>query len=439
MKKIYASMFALAMGACITAGARTYQRANVNFDGLQMKTFEKIDNVILSDLKVSKKMNVKANAGEEWNNIGQGYFLDGIFGLGVLEVTYQENASTPGYYRIPDAYTSYEETALPFYVDATDPAYVRIPEQETGINVTINVDGQPFEGPLTILSYSAYADMMEISPADFAEAYPDLVITMQDGMITIPEDAILGYVGESDLFYANNFMELALPGTEYVAEWGDIMTGQMLDTFVEPMFNGYVAEEVNVPIQKNNRIEGKYRVIDPWFKLFGDEAADPTAGYYFTFDASDPTCVVVPYQSSGIRLQTDGVMYIFSAAYAFDSKEEFLASNLADRNITMDVETRTINFVGGAGQNGKIVGPIYFHFPNTTDPETDPEGFYIIYQSAPGYIKLPEFDGISSVAVDNNNAEAEYYNIQGVRVNNPVAGQLYIVKKGNEVSKRIMR
>ncbi len=41
--------------------------------------------------------------------------------------------------------------------------------------------------------------------------------------------------------------------------------------------------------------------------------------------------------------------------------------------------------------------------------------------------------GVEAIAADNN-AEAEYYNLQGVRVNNPANG-LYIVKRGNQVSK----
>lgn len=45
---------------------------------------------------------------------------------------------------------------------------------------------------------------------------------------------------------------------------------------------------------------------------------------------------------------------------------------------------------------------------------------------------------IDTVVVDND-AEEEYYNLQGVRVNGDVAPGLYIVKKGNEVKKVIVR
>lgn len=41
--------------------------------------------------------------------------------------------------------------------------------------------------------------------------------------------------------------------------------------------------------------------------------------------------------------------------------------------------------------------------------------------------------GVEAIAADNN-AEAVYYNLQGVRVDNPANG-LYIIKRGNQVSK----
>ena len=43
--------------------------------------------------------------------------------------------------------------------------------------------------------------------------------------------------------------------------------------------------------------------------------------------------------------------------------------------------------------------------------------------------------GIGNVAVDGDNASAVYYNLQGVRIENPVAGGLYIVRQGDKVTK----
>ena len=53
---------------------------------------------------------------------------------------------------------------------------------------------------------------------------------------------------------------------------------------------------------------------------------------------------------------------------------------------------------------------------------------------------LIEMGGVADVAVDEEvNGPAKYYTIQGVEVANPTAGQIYIVKEGNKVTKRIIR
>lgn len=50
---------------------------------------------------------------------------------------------------------------------------------------------------------------------------------------------------------------------------------------------------------------------------------------------------------------------------------------------------------------------------------------------------INEDDAVESVSVDN--AAPVYYNLQGVKVNAPVKGQVVIVKRGNKVSKEIAR
>lgn len=42
---------------------------------------------------------------------------------------------------------------------------------------------------------------------------------------------------------------------------------------------------------------------------------------------------------------------------------------------------------------------------------------------------------IEDVVADEENAPAEYYNLQGVRVAYPAAGQIYIQRQGNKVVK----
>ncbi len=78
-----------------------------------------------------------------------------------------------------------------------------------------------------------------------------------------------------------------------------------------------------------------------------------------------------------------------------------------------------------------------------------PEGWGIFSLSGYGFGLFTEAkltldhegtEGISDIITDNAvNAPAAYYNFQGIQIANPVAGQAYIVKQGNQVSKQIMK
>lgn len=52
-------------------------------------------------------------------------------------------------------------------------------------------------------------------------------------------------------------------------------------------------------------------------------------------------------------------------------------------------------------------------------------------------IKLSPTAAIDSITVEDENAEAVYYNLNGIRIANPAQGQIYICKKGNKVNKII--
>ena len=55
-------------------------------------------------------------------------------------------------------------------------------------------------------------------------------------------------------------------------------------------------------------------------------------------------------------------------------------------------------------------------------------------------IDLDQYAGLNEVAVDNNeNAPVEYFNLQGVRINEPAAGQVVIRRQGNKTTKLFVK
>lgn len=55
------------------------------------------------------------------------------------------------------------------------------------------------------------------------------------------------------------------------------------------------------------------------------------------------------------------------------------------------------------------------------------------------YITFPKTDGVENIVATEGEGTVEYYNLQGVRVSSPAAGQLVIKKQGNNVSKVLVK
>ena len=111
------------------------------------------------------------------------------------------------------------------------------------------------------------------------------------------------------------------------------------------------------------------------------------------------------------------IYYAGSAIYwgdAQNSSDNFAAAGSFAEN--GDTKTITYNDLSWLLGNGQELG----YFENTT-------------------ITFGGTGAINDVAVDNNNAPVEYFNLQGVRVNEPVAGQIVIRRQGNEVSKLLVK
>ena len=183
-------------------------------------------------------------------------------------------------------------------------------------------------------------------------------------------------------------------------------------------------------------------VMDPVYYQNNASYSTTMAGEEGDEDVSGE-CYVLPvtYQQLGSGYETYGVVdcggaiisivdgkdatcypnvalyYAGSAIYwgdAQNSAENFAAAGSFAEN--GDTKTITYDDLSWLLGNGHKLG----YFTNTT-------------------ITFGGTGAINDVAVDNNNAPVEYFNLQGVRVNEPVAGQIVIRRQGNEVSKLLVK
>lgn len=147
-----------------------------------------------------------------------------------------------------------------------------------------------------------------------------------------------------------------------------------------------------------------YQQLGSGYEAYG--VADCGGAIISIVDGKDATC----YPNVAIY-------YAGSAIYwgdAQNSADNFAAAGSFAEN--GDTKTITYDDLSWLLGNGQELG----YFTNTT-------------------ITFGGTGAINDVAVDNNNAPVEYFNLQGVRVNEPVAGQIVIRRQGNEVSKLLVK
>lgn len=99
-----------------------------------------------------------------------------------VDVDVYECDQEPGLYKFVGVWPDMMEGGE-IIIDATDPNFVIIPVQNTGIIDTV-------DGPTYIASYTAFNAEDEEAKADMIEYAPEYVITMKDGVITIPLESM---------------------------------------------------------------------------------------------------------------------------------------------------------------------------------------------------------------------------------------------------------
>lgn len=126
-----------------------------------------------------------------------------------------------------------------------------------------------------------------------------------------------------------------------------------------------------------------------------------------------------------VNLEFDGTTY---TATGVEIKGEFVIADMAD--------SFSLGTNGSAVAVNEAYSPVLVADPMTLTE--DAKDLTIIYNHADGILMVSTPGAIDTVGADTD-APAVFYNLQGLRVNNPEPGQIYIVRRGNTVSKQLMR
>jgi hypothetical protein len=234
------------------------------------------------------------------------------------------------------------------------------------------------------------------------------------------------------------------------SEWKDLGNAKFHDGWMQPMFTGEIPE-YEVKCQQNIKNPNRILLVDPYNTGFFAELGLPANSGFIQLDITNPECVlVVPFTNAGLQMANivrgvpEGVYFSMTNAEGMKimvdgfSYEEVIeeAEDFGDELPTLVNGVITIpqcrlqvpNALGAGNVWSQIYGGAF-------DDEDDPIDDDLMHAT----ITIPALAGVEGIIADAENAPARYFNLQGMEVANPEAGQLVIKKEGSKTTKMVVR
>lgn len=242
------------------------------------------------------------------------------------------------------------------------------------------------------------------------------------------------------------YLAFPVPDTD-TAGWHTLGNATLTEGFLScslpTMFD---VESYQVEVQRNIAQPGLYRIVNPYspWSHSSDYLLAHDHNHYIYFNAENHENVYILESGLGISVENLGeagigsLYYDMVREYGIDLLNMFgiySGGTIKDNVLTFDGTGEIKIFFAGTGQ---------WHYTNlkpNPDYEAGVSPDEDMYLGGDFKLDMTGLDlsGISDIAADTATATAEYYNLQGIRVEHPSAGNVYIRRCGSKVDKVMVR
>lgn len=270
---------------------------------------------------------------------------------------------------------------------------------------------------LKIYPYAYNVETEDIEESDFSATY--------DGeKFEIPADRGIAWECFTDDTYTEHAAWLGIYDLVEMVKgspWEEYGTITFTDGILAPGFGLTLTEPSTCALYKNTKIDEYYRIDNPWVGMYTANGWNSVSPSVY-IDASDASNVVMEMASTGINGGTDGIYYIMSLSYYNSLGDEETPD---DYKVTFTKEDNTGKFTfpyRSCRMYASTSGTLYYACSTPTVMT----------------FAIPDA-GVDTIEINDNDGEVKYYNLQGVQVASPAAGQLVIRVQGNKATKTILR
>jgi hypothetical protein len=207
---------------------------------------------------------------------------------------------------------------------------------------------------------------------------------------------------------------------------------------------------VEVPRQANSKESGSFRLVHPFATYYNNYFYnylyyDPIVDY-LVYNVSDPNEAYVEPCATGIYFTTSSdatIMMVYGSTNQMQGGAEASADvwgTYSDGVLTFD----EAEIPSGATQMDQCLSGLSWSqasYDYSQGEVTYAEWSSLVWEPEKFKISGSATGGVQNVAADAQdlNAPVEYFNLQGIRVMNPEAGQLLIQRQGNKATKVVIR
>ena len=229
--------------------------------------------------------------------------------------------------------------------------------------------------------------------------------------------------------------------------WSSLGNATMTEGFISALLpDNFPAESYQVEVQRNIAKPGMYRIVNPYnpWSHAASYAMNHDHSHYIYFNADAHDNVYLMESALGLDLGNFGEAGIGSGYY--DMLRQYGPELLEWIGVTSggSITDNVLSFDNTADIKVYFLGLGDWYNTNLkTNPDYNAETDDFYDQFLPGDFKLDmtglDLSGISDITADDAAAPAQYFNLQGMRVQHPEAGNVYICRCGSKVQKIMIR
>lgn len=215
------------------------------------------------------------------------------------------------------------------------------------------------------------------------------------------------------------------------SDWAPAGTARMNEAILTTVYETATPQILTCETEQSVSQPGRYRLKNPYAghafaQSYDDFVINHEHDHYIYINATDPAKVYIEASPLGINSEGEAMIYSQAGLYVDRGQSATAAQNgLFGRLAEEEGETiitmpdGSLMFAEKEYDNGE------YHFNIGQD-------FIVVI--SPGQGAVEEID-----ATGETYAPAEYFNLQGIRVANPRAGELVIERRGSKVTKTIIK